>query len=156
MYNILLYPTSAGIVMDNFEKLSITLTALALVAGAGVGGRVSAQGASPFPSIRAWAFPGSWQDSTLISPTRCAGSFQGPLADSVRQQPRSLTLRFLRDRRAEARPDFGGYRIYRMTATTDTSRGVLLRPLSRATRKALRQLAATVVAATRWSGPVRP
>lgn len=112
------------------RSFAITLSALALVAGAGVGARVSAQGASPFPSIRAWAFPGAWQDSTLINPTRCAGSFKGPLADSVRQQPRSLTLRFLRDRRAEARPDFGGYRIYRMTATTDTTRAVLLRRMS--------------------------
>ena len=37
------------------------------------------------------------------------------------QASRKATFRFLRDRRAEARQDFGGYRIYRVTNTPDTS-----------------------------------
>jgi hypothetical protein len=41
-----------------------------------------------------------------------------------------LSLRFLRDRTAEMRPDFGGYRVYRMINTPDTSRAVLLRRFS--------------------------
>ncbi len=110
--------------------LMTSLTALAFTASAGLGTRANAQAASPFPSIRIWGFPGAWQDSTLLQPFRCIGSFGGPLADSVRLQPRSVTVRFLRDRRAEARPDFGGYRVYRMTSTTDTTRAVLLRRYS--------------------------
>lgn len=113
-----------------FHSSRITLAALALVASAGWATGASAQGSSGFPSLSGWVFPGAWQDSTILQPTRCVGSFGGPLADSVRQQARSLTLRFLRDRIAEARPDFGGYRIYRMSATADTSRAVLVRRYS--------------------------
>lgn len=112
------------------RSIRFALAALALVAGAGLGTRAHAQGADPFPSLRAWAFPGAWQDSTLFQPSRCVGSFAGPLPDSVRDTTRSVTLRFLRNRRAEARPDFGGYRIYRMTAVADTSKAVLLRRYS--------------------------
>ncbi len=84
-----------------------------------------------FPQIPLCAYPGAWQDSTLIKPFRCPGSFKGPLADSLREQPRSLTLRFWRDRKAEARPDFGGYRIYRVTNSPDSTRMVLVRRFSR-------------------------
>jgi hypothetical protein len=41
-----------------------------------------------------------------------------------------VTVRFLRNRRAEARSDFGGYRIYRGTSTADTTTMVLLRRFS--------------------------
>jgi hypothetical protein len=74
---------------------------------------------------------GDWQDSSLVSPNRCVGSFRGPLAESLRTEPRTVTVRFLRDRRAEARPDFGGYRIYRMINSTDTTGAVLIRRFSR-------------------------
>ena len=86
--------------------------------------------ASHFPEVPIWARPGVWQDSTLINPSRCVGSFRGPLADSLKTQARAITVRFMRDRSAEARPDFGGYRIYRMTNTLDTSRAVLVRRYS--------------------------
>jgi hypothetical protein len=58
------------------------------------------------------------------------GFFQGPLPDSLAARSRTLTLRWLRDRVAETRPDFGGYRIYRMVNAPDTSRAVLLRRYS--------------------------
>jgi hypothetical protein len=77
-----------------------------------------------------WTNVGAWQDSSTIFPFRCVGSFQGPRPDSVRRESKALTLRFLRDRATEARPDFGGYRIYRMTNTPDSSRAVLIRRFS--------------------------
>ncbi len=40
---------------------------------------------------------------------------------------RKVTIRWGRDRTAEARPDFGGYRIYRQTTTRDTTNMELLR-----------------------------
>jgi hypothetical protein len=40
---------------------------------------------------------------------------------------RKVTLRWVRDRVAEARPDFGGYRIYRQTTSRDTTNMELLR-----------------------------
>jgi hypothetical protein len=51
--------------------------------------------------------------------------------DSVRVQPRTITVRFWRDRKAEVRPDFGGYRIWRFTNSTDTTKKVLIRRFSR-------------------------
>ena len=87
-----------------------------------------------FPQIRLCAFPGAYQDSSLIEPKRCIGSFKGTLPDSVAARPRTITLRFRRDRRIEARKDFGGYRIYRVvnyTGPADTSRMVLIRRFSR-------------------------
>ena len=109
--------------------------ALALVAGAGLPGGASAQ--SGFPKIAVWAVAGAWQDSTLEFPKRCVGQFTGPLPDSIREQPRTITLRWHRDRLAEARRDFGGYRIYRVTNRTslvtgqpDTTSMVLLRRFS--------------------------
>src|SRR5262245_61520767 len=65
-----------------------------------------------FPQIPVWAMVGAYQDSSLVSPRRCVGSFRGPLPDSLDPRARTVTVRFLRDRVAEARPDFGGYRIY--------------------------------------------
>src|SRR4029079_4482373 len=61
---------------------------------------------------------------------RCIGSFQGPLPDSVHRQSTTLSVRFMRDRATEARPDFGGYRVYRMQNTPDSSKAVLIRRFS--------------------------
>lgn len=40
---------------------------------------------------------------------------------------RKVTIRWVRDRAAEARPDFGGYRIYRQSAVRDTTNMELIR-----------------------------
>lgn len=105
--------------------LPFLILALALVAGAGFVPSAAAQ--ARFPDIPVWTFPGAFQDSTLILPRGCT---RAPLADSIRQQARTLTVRFLRDRVAESRPDFGGYRIYRVQNTPDTSRMILIRRFS--------------------------
>jgi hypothetical protein len=95
-------------------KLTLCGLALALVAGAG---RPDPAGAQPgFPRIPTWSFAGGFRQTTG--------------ADSIVRVSRKATFRFLRDRRAEARPDFGGYRIYRVTNTPDTSAMVLLRRYS--------------------------
>ncbi|HXS83710.1 MAG TPA: T9SS type A sorting domain-containing protein [Methylomirabilota bacterium] len=86
--------------------------------------------ASNFPDIPTWVNVGAWQDSSSIFPFVCIGAFQGPLPDSVRRESRNLTVRFLRDRATEARPDFGGYRIYRMQNSPDSSKAVLIRRFS--------------------------
>jgi hypothetical protein len=83
-----------------------------------------------FPRIPAWALSGAYQDSSLVASRRCVGSFQGPLPDSLATRGRTISLRFLRDRVAEARPDFGGYRIYRVVNQPDTSRMMLIRRFS--------------------------
>jgi hypothetical protein len=46
------------------------------------------------------------------------------------ERPRAATVRFKRDRRAEARSDFAGYRIYRSIGAPDTSRMMLIRRFS--------------------------
>lgn len=93
--------------------------------------------AAVFPRIPLCAFSGAYQDSSLIDPTRCVGSYQGPLAaEPIANRPRTITVRFRRDRRVEARPDFGGYRVYRVqnyTGAADTSKMVLIRRFSRQT-----------------------
>lgn len=107
--------------------------ALALVAWAGSAPVARAQtGETPqqFWHIPVWVQAGAWQDSTVLYPQRCGGRFQGPLPDSLRTQARTLTVRFLRNRRVEARPDFGGYRVYRGVGSADTSALVLLRRYS--------------------------
>jgi hypothetical protein len=43
---------------------------------------------------------------------------------------RKVTIRWLRDRTAESRPDFGGYRIYRQETRRDTTNMLLLRRFS--------------------------
>jgi hypothetical protein len=93
-------------------------------------GSPPARAASNFPDIPVWTNVGAWQDSSRIVPYRCVGSFQGPQPDSVLRNSRTLTLRFMRDRATENRPDFGGYRIYRMTNAADTSKAVLIRRFS--------------------------
>src|SRR5262249_945749 len=67
--------------------------------------------------------------SSGFFPFRCVGSF-GPRPDSSRRESRALTLRFMRDRVTELRPDFGGYRIYRMQNQPDSSKAVLIRRFS--------------------------
>ena len=89
--------------------------------------------AATFPKIPLCAFPGAYRDSSLVDSSRCIGSFGGPLADSLLERPRTITVRFRRDRRVEASPNFGGYRIYRVTGSPDTSRMVLIRRFSRQT-----------------------
>lgn len=105
---------------------------LACIAGVCISS-VVAQAAtnSAFPAIRSWAIAGAFQDSSSIPGqfVRCVGALK-PRPDSVRIQPRAASLRFLRDRAAESRPDFGGYRIYRMINTPDSSRAVLVRRFS--------------------------
>lgn len=91
----------------------IGLLALAAV----VPGPRNASAQSDFPNIPAWSFAGAWHPG--------AGS------DTIESRPRTLTLRWLRDPAAEARPDFGGYRIYRATSFGDTSSMLLLRRYSK-------------------------
>lgn len=108
-------------------KFLALFAAAALSAAAGA---AHAQQPSAFPSIKAWVHQGAWDDSTDIFSFAPVGFFQGPMADSVVARSRTLTLRWLRDRTAEARPDFGGYRIYRMVNAPDSGRAVLLRRYS--------------------------
>lgn len=82
-----------------------------------------------FPQIPVWSHAQRFVDGSATQPRNCLGSFPTP-ADSLVSQERTATLRFLRDRVAEARSDFGGYRIYRATVSPDTSRMVLLRRYS--------------------------
>ena len=89
-----------------------------------------ARAASNFPDIPVWSLAGDWQDSSHVYPFRCLGSFQGPMPDSILRKSGTLTVRFMRDRATEVRPDFGGYRIYRMTNQPDSSRAVLIRRFS--------------------------
>jgi hypothetical protein len=110
----------------------LVLLALALVAGAGSLPAAHAQSAETprqFWSIPVWAQAGAWQDNTALYPKRCVGSLE-PRSDSLVQKSRTVTVRFLRNRRVEARPDFGGYRIYRCTNTPDTTNAMLLRRYS--------------------------
>ena len=113
--------------MGGALRASACAFALALVAGAWA---CPARAASNFPDIPVWVNAGAWQDSSLIRKTRCIGSFRGPLAESLAVRPRVVTVRFLRDRVTEARPDFGGYRIYRMTNAPDSSQAMLIRRFS--------------------------
>jgi hypothetical protein len=107
------------------------IPALALAASAGFWTPASAQVPTEFPRISVWAFPGAYQDSSLVRPNRCIGLFRGPLEDSIATRARTNTVRFLRDRKAEANSDFGGYRIYRITNNPDTTFAQLVRRFSR-------------------------
>jgi len=103
--------------------------ALALIAGAAP----SAWAAGTFPRVPIWAYSGAYQDvAHTVFPytTICAGLTPTPLPDTLRGQSRTVTVRFVRDRVAEARPDFGGYRVYRVTNTPDSLRMELLRRYS--------------------------
>ena len=106
-------------------------TTLALAAGVAVPARAHAAAATNFPFIKVWGLVGAWQDSTEypLQNYRCIGSFHDR-SDSLRRASRTITVRFLRDRVAESRPDFGGYRIYRMVNTKDSTSAMLLRRYS--------------------------
>jgi len=71
--------------------------------------------AQTFPDIPIWSFAGAPQ----------AG------ADSVAERGRTITVKFVRDPAAEARSDFGGYRIYRVYNALDSTKMVLVRRFSR-------------------------
>lgn len=111
-------------------RAAACVLALALL---GPAGTPPARAASNFPDIPVWVIAGGWRDSTKMSrldSLRCPGSFAGPQPDSVDERARVVTVRFLRDRTAESRPDFGGYRIYRMTNSPDSSSALLVRRFS--------------------------
>jgi hypothetical protein len=99
-----------------------------------------------FPRIPVCAFAGAWRDSSRLEDPlirrRCVGSFAGPMDPPVEERARTVTVRFRRDRRAEARRDFGGYRLYRIVNrfrqengrfVPDTSYAMLIRRFSRQT-----------------------
>lgn len=88
-----------------------------LALGAAALPAVASAQAPSFPDIAVWAYPGVYQ--------------AGGGADSVTARARSITVRFMRDPAAEARSDFGGYRLYRVQNAPDTSRMVLLRRFSK-------------------------
>jgi hypothetical protein len=69
-----------------------------------------------FPTIPVWAYPGAYHPDAA--------------GDTIQERSRTISLRWMRDPVAEARPDFGGYRIYRVTNEPDTSRMVLIRRFS--------------------------
>jgi len=69
---------------------------------------------SGFPDIPVWSYPGAYQ--------------AGP--DSIAERGRTITVRWLRDPAAEQRRDFGGYRIYRVQNSPDSSQMTLLRRFS--------------------------
>ena len=106
--------------------------------GAGAASPVAASQPSAFPSIRVWSLTGAFEDGSAEARLNnlCQGLIPVP-ADSLRLSARALTVRFLRDRTAESRPDFGGYRIYRMINTPDSSRAMLIRRFSINTGSAL-------------------
>jgi hypothetical protein len=111
-------------------RAAACVLALALL---GPVGTPPARAASNFPDIPVWVIAGGWRDSTMMSgldSLRCPGSFGGPQPDSVDERARAVTVRFLRDRTAESRPDFGGYRIYRMTNSPDSGSALLVRRFS--------------------------
>ena len=111
-------------------RAAACVLALAL---AGLAGARPVHAASTFPDVPVWVNPGAWQDSTQLShldSLRCPGSFAGPQPESLDTRARVVTVRFLRDRVTESRPDFGGYRIYRMTNSADSSKATLVRRFS--------------------------
>jgi len=89
-----------------------------LVMGLALGFAVRAAVAeSDYPNIPAWSFAGAWRPDAA--------------GDTIVARPRTVTFRWLRDPEAEARPNFGGYRIYRATSFRDTSAMVLVRRFSK-------------------------
>jgi hypothetical protein len=92
---------------------TVIALALVIVTGASAARTAGAQGGG-FPSIPVWSYPGAYRAGT----------------DSIDEKPRTITVRWMRDPAAEARPDFGGYRIYRVFNSPDTSRLELIRRFS--------------------------
>ena len=68
-------------------------------------------------------------DPAPTFPALCFRAFAGVPGSAGQDSTvsRKVTLRWVRDRVAEARPDFGGYRIYRQFAVRDTTNMELLR-----------------------------
>jgi hypothetical protein len=97
------------------SRAGVRLAALAIVLAAAGAAPAAAQ--SDFPNIPVWSYPGAWRP--------------GAGADTVVLKPRTITVRFLRDPVAEARPDFAGYRIYRATSVGDTTGMMLMRRYSK-------------------------
>ncbi len=87
---------------------------LALVLATSATSVLPARAQGGFPDIRLWGYPGAYQAKP----------------DSIREQARTIAVRWMRDPAAEARPDFGGYRIYRVFNSPDTARMVLIRRFS--------------------------
>jgi hypothetical protein len=100
---------------------------------AGAAFSAPAEAAGRFPDIPIWAYAGSYEDlahTTYPYTILCAGAHPGMDSVGVTQMPRTVTVRFIRDRVAEARPDFGGYRIYRVINEPDSTKMVLVRRYS--------------------------
>ena len=96
------------------------LPAIILVALAVAGSSRPASAQADLPNIPVWSYAGAWH--------------AGVGRDTIEARPRTVTVRWLRDPAAEARPDFGGYRIYRGTnlgGICDTSAMVLVRRFSK-------------------------
>jgi len=89
------------------------LLAALVGAGSGLGAPTAAAQTLPYPHIEFRAF---------------AGVPSSTGADST--VSRKVTIRWVRSRAAEARPDFGGYHIYRTFTNRDTSNMDLLRRFS--------------------------
>jgi hypothetical protein len=115
--------------------LVAAVTALALVAGAPAPSRAQVHcfpdSVMAFPRIGVCAFPGIYQDASVSDPLYCISGSTSPFADSIQHVARAISVRFKRDRLAEARPDFGGYRIYRATNEPDSAKMILVRRYSR-------------------------
>lgn len=101
--------------IDRLLPAGVRIAALAMVLAAA--GTAPAAAQSDFPNIPVWSYPGAWRP--------------GAGADTVVLRPRTITVRFLRDPVAEARPDFAGYRIYRATSVGDTTGMMLMRRFSK-------------------------
>jgi hypothetical protein len=108
-----------------FVSAAVLCTLVAAIAAAGVvparaaDGRAENTGQSVFPAISFRAFPGV-VDAVLQD-------VRGRDSVVVRTVSRKVTIRWARDREAEARNDFGGYRIYRQTTVRDTTNMELVR-----------------------------
>ncbi len=103
-------PARSGAVTPG--RVAALVLALVLAAGAR-----PAAAQSDYPSFPVWSYPGAWHP--------------GVGSDTVTARPRTLSVRWLRDPVAEARPEFGGYRIYRATNFGDTTTMVLVRRFSK-------------------------
>ena len=113
-------------------RLAKVLTLTLVVGALAMAYPPAAAHAAAFPTIPAWAYVGAFQDysqtdSGLSAP--CLGALR-VRPDSLARKARTISIRFLRDPEIESRPDFGGYRIYRMINTPDPSHAVLLRRFS--------------------------
>lgn len=69
-----------------------------------------------FPDIPVWSYPGAYHASAT---------------DTITERARTITVRWMRDPAAEARNDFGGYRIYRVFNSPDSARMTLIRRFSK-------------------------